>query len=66
MELRYDGRGAGPLPSLQQGITASGLWFLNGKILRRHTFGLFQIWTLDMITPLFRRIDWLLPSLAST
>ena len=21
-------------------------WFLNGKILRRHTFGLFQIWML--------------------
>lgn len=36
-------------------------WFLNGKILRRHTFGLFQIWMLDMLTPLFRRIDWLLP-----
>ena len=36
-------------------------WFLNGKILRRHTFGLFQIWMLDILTPLFRRIDWLLP-----
>ena len=36
-------------------------WFLNGKILRRDTFGLFQIWMLDMLTPLFRRIDWLLP-----
>ena len=31
-------------------------WFLNGKILRRDTFGLFQIWMLDMLTPLFRRI----------
>ena len=36
-------------------------WFLNGKILRRDTFGLFQIWMLDLLTPLFRRIDWLLP-----
>lgn len=36
-------------------------WFLNGKILRRDAFGLFQIWMLDMLTPLFRRIDWLLP-----
>jgi hypothetical protein len=33
----------------------------SGKILRRHTFGLFQIWMLDVLTPLFRRIDWLLP-----
>ena len=36
-------------------------WFLNGKILRRRTFGLFQIWMLDTLTPLFRRIDSLLP-----
>ena len=36
-------------------------WFLNGKILRRQTFGLFQIWMLDLLTPLFRWIDWLLP-----
>jgi hypothetical protein len=36
-------------------------WFLNGKILRRHTFGLFQIWMLDLLTPVFRRIDPFLP-----
>ena len=36
-------------------------WFLNGKILRRHTFGLFQIWMLDLVTPVFRRIDPFLP-----
>jgi hypothetical protein len=36
-------------------------WFLNGKILRRRTFGLFQIWMLDRLTPLFRAIDRLLP-----
>jgi glycosyltransferase involved in cell wall biosynthesis len=36
-------------------------WFLNGKILRRRTFGLVQIWLLDRLTPLFRRIDGMLP-----
>jgi SAM-dependent methyltransferase len=36
-------------------------WFLNGKILRRRTFGLFQIWVLDTLTPLFRKIDSSLP-----
>lgn len=36
-------------------------WFLNGKIMRRRTFGLFQIWMLDRLTPLFRIIDPLLP-----
>jgi glycosyltransferase involved in cell wall biosynthesis len=36
-------------------------WFLNGRILRRRTFGLFQVWMLDILTPLLRRIDWLLP-----
>src|SRR5262249_27876550 len=32
-------------------------WFLNGKILRRRTFGLFQIWMLNLLTPIFRVID---------
>jgi glycosyltransferase involved in cell wall biosynthesis len=36
-------------------------WFFNGKILRRTQFGLAQIWMLDLLTPLFRRIDHLLP-----
>jgi glycosyltransferase involved in cell wall biosynthesis len=36
-------------------------WFVNGRILRRRSFGRFQIWMLDVLTPLFRRIDWLLP-----
>jgi glycosyltransferase involved in cell wall biosynthesis len=36
-------------------------WFLNGKILGRQTFGLFQIWMLDVLTPVFRRIDSFLP-----
>jgi glycosyltransferase involved in cell wall biosynthesis/phospholipid N-methyltransferase len=36
-------------------------WFLNGKILRRRSFGIGQIWLLDLLTPLFRRIDALVP-----
>jgi glycosyltransferase involved in cell wall biosynthesis len=36
-------------------------WFVNGKILRRRVFGLFQIWMLDLLTPVFRVIDPLLP-----
>jgi SAM-dependent methyltransferase len=41
-------------------------WWLNGKILRRRTFGLWQVKTLNLLTPLFRRLDsWLpLPSLS--
>jgi glycosyltransferase involved in cell wall biosynthesis/phospholipid N-methyltransferase len=36
-------------------------WWLNGKLLRRRSFGLFQIWTLNLLTPLFRLIDRFLP-----
>jgi glycosyltransferase involved in cell wall biosynthesis len=36
-------------------------WFLNGKILRRQSFGLGQILALNFLTPLFRRLDMLLP-----
>jgi glycosyltransferase involved in cell wall biosynthesis len=36
-------------------------WFMNGRILRRRVFGLFQIWMLDLLTPVFRVIDRLLP-----
>src|SRR5512133_762146 len=36
-------------------------WWLNGKLLRRRSFGLFQIWMLNFLTPLFRRIDRFLP-----
>ena len=36
-------------------------WYINGKILRRHTFGLVQIWALNVITPLFRVVDGILP-----
>jgi glycosyltransferase involved in cell wall biosynthesis/phospholipid N-methyltransferase len=36
-------------------------WFLNGKILQRRTFGLGQIWLLNLMTPVFRRLDKMLP-----
>jgi glycosyltransferase involved in cell wall biosynthesis len=36
-------------------------WWLNGKILRRKTFGMFQIRVLNALTPSFRRIDAFLP-----
>lgn len=36
-------------------------WFLNGKLMRRRTFGLFQIHMLNWLTPLFRAIDTFLP-----
>lgn len=41
-------------------------WWLNGKILRRRFFGLWQVRMLNLLTPLFRRIDrWLpVPSLS--
>jgi len=36
-------------------------WFLNGKILRRRVFGLFQVWMLDVLTPVLRVVDPILP-----
>jgi len=36
-------------------------WFLNGKILRRRTFGLVQVKLLNLLTPLFRVIDGMVP-----
>jgi glycosyltransferase involved in cell wall biosynthesis len=36
-------------------------WFLNGKLLRRRTFGLFQVKLLNLLTPLFRVIDGIIP-----
>ncbi len=36
-------------------------WWLNGKLLRRRTFGLFQIKLLNFLTPLFRLVDRVLP-----
>ena len=36
-------------------------WWLNGRVLRRRTFGLLQIIALNTLTPVFRRIDGALP-----
>jgi SAM-dependent methyltransferase len=36
-------------------------WWMNGRVLRRRTFGLFQIKVLNLLTPLFRRIDRMMP-----
>jgi glycosyltransferase involved in cell wall biosynthesis len=36
-------------------------WWLNGKLLRRRTFGLWQIKILNLLTPLFRLLDNFLP-----
>src|SRR5438552_3967128 len=36
-------------------------WFFNGKILGRRSFGLLQIKLLNLLTPLLRRMDPLLP-----
>jgi glycosyltransferase involved in cell wall biosynthesis len=39
----------------------SPAWWLNGKILRRTTFDMMQIRLLNVLTPIFRRVDSLLP-----
>ncbi len=36
-------------------------WWLNGKLLERRDFGLMQIMTLNLLTPVFRLIDRALP-----
>lgn len=36
-------------------------WWLNGKLLKRRSFGLVQIKVLNLLTPLFRLIDRALP-----
>ena len=36
-------------------------WWLNSQILRRKTFGLAQIRLLNILTPLFRKLDRILP-----
>jgi glycosyltransferase involved in cell wall biosynthesis len=36
-------------------------WFLNGRILRRRVVGLFQVWMLNLLTPVFRMVDPVLP-----
>ncbi len=39
----------------------SAAWWLNGKVLRRRTFGLVQVKALNLLTPIFRAIDESLP-----
>jgi glycosyltransferase involved in cell wall biosynthesis len=46
------------LPFNRAGIAA---WWLNGRVLRRSSFGIWQIKLLNLLTPLFRRIDPWLP-----
>lgn len=46
------------LPFNRIGVVA---WWLNGRVLRRKTFGLWQIKMLNLMTPLFRKIDRWLP-----
>ncbi len=36
-------------------------WWLNGRLLRRRHFGLVQIAALNLLTPIFRRVDRALP-----
>jgi len=36
-------------------------WWLNGRLLRRRTFGFWQIKVLNLLTPLFRVLDRFLP-----
>jgi 2-polyprenyl-3-methyl-5-hydroxy-6-metoxy-1,4-benzoquinol methylase len=36
-------------------------WFVNGRLMKRRSFGLLQIWILNLLTPLIRRIDRFLP-----
>ena len=36
-------------------------WWLNGRLLRRRIFGLWQIKALNVMTPIFRAIDKVLP-----
>jgi hypothetical protein len=36
-------------------------WWLNGRVLRRKTFGLGQIRLLNIMTPVFRLLDNWLP-----
>ena len=36
-------------------------WWLNGKLLKRRSFGLLQVMALNLLTPLFRAVDGWLP-----
>jgi len=36
-------------------------WLVNGKFFKKRTFGLFQIFMMNLLTPIFRKIDKFLP-----
>jgi hypothetical protein len=36
-------------------------WYLNSRLLRRRSFGRLQLFLFDLLVPLWRRIDHLLP-----
>jgi glycosyltransferase involved in cell wall biosynthesis len=36
-------------------------WWLNGQVLRRRAFGLWQVKILNLLTPIFRALDGVLP-----
>ncbi|MBF0299212.1 MAG: glycosyltransferase [Oligoflexia bacterium] len=40
-------------------------WYVNSKLLRRKTFGLLQIYALNFLTPILKRVDPLIPFLPS-
>jgi len=67
-QLLAVGRAAGFECERIWGFNRTGVpaWWLNGKLLRRRTFGLWQIKLLNLLTPLLRIVDpWLpLPSLS--
>ncbi len=46
------------LPFNRIGVLA---WLFNGRVLRRKTFGLWQIKILNLLTPVFRRLDRWVP-----
>ena len=46
------------LPFNRMGVPA---WWLNGRVLRRKTFGLWQIKMLNLLTPILRRLDRWIP-----
>jgi SAM-dependent methyltransferase len=67
-QLRAIGNKAGFECERVFGFNRAGVpaWWMNGKLLRRRTFGIWQVKLLNLLTPLFRIVDrWLpLPSLS--
>ncbi|SHI85835.1 Methyltransferase domain-containing protein [Desulfatibacillum alkenivorans DSM 16219] len=37
-------------------------WVLNGQVLKKRSFGGFQVYMMNLLTPLFRRVDRFIPS----